>query len=92
MGEYLSIARSHGKHWYVGSLNNWTARTVELDLSFLGDGDFQADCFQDGVNAGRSGKDYKMYTIDIPADRKFFAWMAPGGGFVMKIFSKSHAL
>jgi alpha-glucosidase len=88
VGQYLSIARANGNRWYVGALNNWTARTVELDLSFLGAGDFQAECFQDGVNAGRSGRDYKTSTIDVPADRKFFAWLAPGGGFVMKIFPK----
>jgi alpha-glucosidase len=89
VGKYISIARSHGKRWYVGSLNNWTARTVELDLSFLGEGDFEAECFQDGVNADRHGQDYKKSVIEIPADRKLFVRMAPGGGFVMKISVKS---
>ncbi|MDR2130147.1 MAG: glycoside hydrolase family 97 protein [Odoribacteraceae bacterium] len=92
VGQYLSIARANGNRWYVGSLNNWNARTVEFDLSFLGEGDFQAECFQDGINADRSGQDYKTYTIDIPADRKLFAWMAPGGGFVMKISPKPATL
>ncbi|MDR1414442.1 MAG: glycoside hydrolase family 97 protein [Odoribacteraceae bacterium] len=86
VGQYISIARSSGNRWYVGALNNWRARTVELDLSFLGEGNFRADCFQDGVNAGRSGRDYKTYSATIPADRKFFAPLAPGGGFVMRIY------
>jgi alpha-glucosidase len=89
VGQYLAIARASGDRWYVGALNNWNARTVELDLSFLGDGEFQAECFQDGVNAGRSGQDYNTRVIDIPASRKLPAWMAAGGGFVMKITAKT---
>jgi alpha-glucosidase len=88
VGQFVSIARASGKEWYVGSLNNWTARTVELDLSFLGEGEFTAECFQDGLNADRSGQDYKKYTIDIPADRKLFIRLASGGGFVARISSK----
>lgn len=86
VGEYITIARKKGNTWYIGSLTNWDARTLELDLSFLGDGDFEAEIFRDGINADRIGKDYKKEKIVIPADRKLMVNMAPGGGCAVKIF------
>jgi alpha-glucosidase len=85
VGEYVSIARQKGNAWYVGSLTNWTARSLELDLSFLGEGNFKAAVFKDGINANKVARDYKKETIRIPADRKLKIDMAQGGGFVMKI-------
>lgn len=86
ISEYVTIARKKGDAWYVGSLTNWDARTVELDLSFLGDGNYKAEVFKDGVNADRSGHDYKKEVIDIPSNRKLTISMASGGGYVMKIY------
>jgi len=88
VGEYVSIARQKGNSWYVGSLTNWNPRSLELDLSFLGEGNFTAEVFKDGVNANRVAKDYKKETITIPSDRKLTIAMASGGGFVMKISPK----
>jgi len=88
VSEYVSIARQKGNCWYVGSLTNWTPRSLELDLSFLGVGAFTAEVFKDGVNANRAARDYKKETIAIPADRKLTIDMASGGGFVMKIMPK----
>lgn len=86
IGEYISMAREKDGVWYVGSLTNWEARTLELDLSFLGAGNYKAEIFRDGANAHRVGRDYKKETISIPADRKLSVSMAPGGGYVMKIY------
>ena len=47
MGEYIITARRKGNTWYVGGLNNWTARDVEVDLSFLLAGDRKAVLFKD---------------------------------------------
>lgn len=85
VGEYLAMARQKDDVWYVGALTNWEARDMELDLSFLGDGEFQAEVFEDGINADRVGKDYKHKTIRIPADKKLKIHLAPGGGYIMKI-------
>ena len=35
-GEFVTIARRHGDEWYLGSMTNWTPRTIDLPLSFLG--------------------------------------------------------
>ena len=49
----------------MGGLTDWKERDVEVDLSFLGDGEFNAEIFRDGINADRVGKDYKLSLIHI---------------------------
>lgn len=88
IAKYITIARQKGNVWYVGSLTNWDARTLQLDLSFLGEGNWQAEVFKDGKNANRIASDYKKECIDIPADRQLTISMAQGGGYVMKITKK----
>lgn len=85
IAKYVSIARQKGDVWYVGALTNWDARNLELDLSFLGDGEFKAEVFRDGKNADRVARDYKKESVNIPANKRLNVEMAPGGGFVMKI-------
>ena len=54
------MARRSGNDWYVGAMTDWTPRDLDIDFSFLPDGDFQMQSYEDGVNADRMGSDYKM--------------------------------
>ncbi len=85
IGKYVTTARRKGDVWYVGAMTDWNARALDLDLSMLGEGDFTAEIFRDGVNADRIASDYRKERIDIPADRRLHIEMAPGGGCVLKI-------
>jgi alpha-glucosidase len=88
-GDYVAMARRKGNTWYVGVANDWTARKVELDLSkILGEGEYLAEVFRDGVNADRLGEDYIHEVVALPASRKVVADMAPAGGYVLKIAKK----
>ena len=86
IGEYVALARQKGKEWYVGALTNWTARDMEVDLSFLPAGNFKAEVFKDGINADRAARDYKHDLISVPVDRKLRISLAPGGGFAARIY------
>ncbi len=86
IAQYLTIARQKNDVWYVGGLTNWNERTINLDLSFLGKGNYKAEVFRDGINADKAARDYVKETITIPADGKLSIKMAPGGGFAMKIY------
>jgi alpha-glucosidase len=88
IGQYITTARQKGNTWYLGALTNWEARKLDLDLSFLGSGDYAAEVYQDGINANKIASDYKKQRMEIPADRKLSINMAQGGGFAMKIFKK----
>lgn len=87
VGAYVTIARrTVDDQWYVGGLTGWDARTLQVDLSFLGAGSFKAELFTDGINADRAACDFKRTVIDIPVDRRLNVKMAPGGGFAMRIY------
>lgn len=88
IGKYISIARKKDDTWYVGAMTDWEARTVELDLSFLGDGNYQAEIYKDGVNAEKAARDYVKQTMTIGTDKKLTINMAPGGGVAMKIIKQ----
>ena len=85
VGEYVALARRKGDTWFVGSMSNWSARDMTLDFSFLGDGDYQAVVFKDGINADRDATDYKKEIIKISKDSKLNIHLAPGGGWAARI-------
>lgn len=86
--QYLAVARRKGDQWFIGSLNNDQDRTLTLDLSFLGDGDYAAEVFRDGDYADTAPASYKIETIDVPADRKLTISMKKIGGWVARIYKK----
>jgi alpha-glucosidase len=57
VGDYIIVARRSGDKWYVGGLVGHEARTVTFSLDFLGEGDWNAELFKDGVNATRHAED-----------------------------------
>ena len=85
LGEYAAVARCKGDVWYVGGLTGHEGRTVTLDLGFLGDGNFTAEIFCDGVNAAKYGHDYQRVIRPLGTDRTLEITMAPAGGFALRI-------
>jgi alpha-glucosidase len=89
VGDYIAMARRSGDTWYVGALTDWDERTLVLDLGFLPEGEYSVEIYRDGVKAHRSATDYAKECIDLPADRKLTAVMAPGGGYAARIVPKN---
>ena len=88
-GDYVLIARKQGDTWYVGGMTDWTPRTLELDLGeFLGDGKYQMDIWQDGINANRIATDYKHVTKTVNGDDELKINLAAGGGWTAIIKKK----
>ncbi len=84
-GDYVLMARKSGEDWYVGAMTDWDARPLEVDFSFLGEGKFNIDIYQDGVNADRYGSDFKRINQEITSSDKLLIHLAPGGGWVARI-------
>jgi len=84
-GDYITVARRKGDTWYLGSMTDWSPRTLEADLSFLPSGKYTIEIFSDGINADHYGEDFKHLTVDAWAGGKMKIDMAPGGGWVAKI-------
>lgn len=85
VSEYVAVAKRSGDVWYVGAMTDWNARTMELDLSFLGEGNWKVEYFADGINADRIASDYKKGTTVLSASRKLEVKLAPGGGFAARL-------
>jgi len=85
VGEYVAIARRKGEVWFAGAMSNWNERDLTLDFSFLGDGDYQAVVFKDGINSDRDATDYKKEVFKISKSTKLNIHMAPGGGWAARI-------
>ena len=85
LGDYVTIARkAYDGAWYVGSLASWDGRKASLCLSFLEDGQWSAEIFRDGINAGRNAVDYKHETLSVCAGDSLEFNLAAGGGYIVK--------
>jgi alpha-glucosidase len=85
IAEYVVVARRNGKDWYVGAMTNWTPRDLDIDLSFLPDGNFSMTSYQDGVNADRIGSDYRQVKSEVTKATKVKVKLAPGGGWAARV-------
>ena len=85
VGGYVLIARRRGAEWFVGGMTNGTARTLTLDLGFLGNGRYTMDTWSDGINADRNASDYRKETRTVTRTERVPVVLAPGGGFAARI-------
>ena len=89
LGDYICIARRHGRDWYIGAMTDWTGRTLDVDFSFLPAGRFELAAFEDGPNAERTGHDYKATTREITRTTKIKITLASGGGWAARVYPRS---
>ena len=47
VGGYIIVARRHGNAWYVGTMNALKPRDLQIPLTFLGEGEFDAEIYAD---------------------------------------------
>ena len=85
IAEYVAVARRNGRDWYVGAMTDWTPRDLEIDLSFLPEGTFTMEAYQDGVNADRNASDYRKTTMQVSRTTKLKLPLASGGGWAARI-------
>ena len=87
VGEYISVARkATNGDWYVGAMTDWSARDMEISFSFLEDGNYSIEIFQDGINANRVAQDYKKIIQQIKKGDSLEIHLAPGGGWAARIY------
>lgn len=81
VGDYILMARQKDNNWYLGALTDWTARSLDVDLSFLGEGTYEIEIMQDGINADKSANDYKRMVKKVTKADKLKIELAKGGGW-----------
>ena len=85
IGEFIIMARRTGDTWYLGALTSWTQRKVEIDFSFLPEGNYTLEFFRDGANSNSYAQDYKRELRNITNGEKITVQLASGGGWVARI-------
>lgn len=85
IGDYVVVARRAGDTWYVAAMTDWTARKIELPLSFLPSGEYTATIVADGMNADRYAADYKIESRTVDPRSSLVIELAPGGGYVARL-------
>src|SRR5258708_24448854 len=85
IGDYVVVARRTGREWYLGAMTDWTARELDIDLSFLPEGSFRLDSWADGVNAARYGSDYRKGKGPASRATRLKVRLAEGGGFAARL-------
>jgi len=83
-GAYITVARRHGKEWFLGSLNNWEARQLDLPLDFLGPGNYTAEIYADGEDADRHPKNVRLEKKQLTSTTHLTSVLAPGGGYAVR--------
>ncbi len=79
-GQYVTIARQKGDGWFVGSMTNWDSRDLEIPLSFLGAGEYEAQIFADGADADKVATSLSITKKRVKSSDKLNIHLAPGGG------------
>ena len=74
VGQYVAIARQHDLEWYLGAITNWTAREIDVPLSFLGSGIYVAEIFGDASREQRR----------VTASESLHLKLASGGGAAVR--------
>jgi len=81
VGDFILMARQKDNNWYLGAMTDWTARSLNIDFSFLGEGTYEIEIMQDGINAEKSGNDYKRIVKKVTKADHLKIDLASGGGW-----------
>lgn len=83
-GEFVTIARQHGREWYLGSLTNWTARDLRVPLDFLGSGSYTAEIYEDANDAAEHPKHVAIRKQAVRKGETLTLHLVSGGGCAIR--------
>ncbi|RHW76128.1 glycoside hydrolase family 97 protein [Colwellia sp. RSH04] len=83
--DHIVSARRSGDEWFIGVLGNSQARQFNIDLSFLGQGQYQLTSMSDGINADKFASDITKKTQQVTSQNKLTIELAPSGGWAARI-------
>ena len=82
-GYYCAAVRA-GDDWFVAGANSIVENTVTVDFSFLGEGTFEVELFNDDGNGSVTRRKF-----EVTADNSETVTMIANGGFAMRIQKKA---
>ena len=87
VGDYTFFARRNGEEWYLGGINDWAPREFDIPLDFIGDGNYVAEIFSDGPEAGTTNaEDVTITSAIVTSGTTLHVAFAPGGGYAVRMY------
>lgn len=83
-GEYITTVRRSGNEWFLGCMTNWTAREVDLPLTFLDAGRYTAEIYADAEDADRYPRNVRITRQTVDRTKHLKAKLATGGGYAVR--------
>ena len=83
--KYITIARRRGNEWFMGSITDWDARELDVPLSFLASGAYDAEIYSDGPKAATQPTDSVAEKRRVNAQTILKLRLAPAGGSAIRL-------
>jgi len=84
IGEYVVIARRNGNDWFIGAMTD-QPRTLEIPLSVLGEGSFEATIYADTAQSGETPTELGISNRTVKATESLTVNLAHGGGAAIRL-------
>ena len=84
LNRYVTVARRSGADWWVGTLNNGMARTLQLPLDFLGEGVYRAEIYTDAADAATDPNRLDKTVRQVTKNDRIELPLAADGGSVVR--------
>lgn len=85
VGKFITVARRSGSDWYVGSMAGTEARTLQIPLSFLGAGKYEAEIWADAYEAADYPDRLMKQARTVTTSDTLTANLAPAGGYLVRL-------
>jgi alpha-glucosidase len=85
VGDYITVARRSGNDWFIASMTDGTARSLDIPLEFLSDGKYRATIWADAYEADEYPDRVMKSDREVSSQDKLTANMAPGGGHLIHL-------
>jgi hypothetical protein len=83
-GGYIVIARKdkNSENWFIGAITDEQARTFDLPLNFLNDGNYEVTLYRDATDAHWESNPmaYEITSFSVTKNQTLNINLAPGGG------------
>ena len=83
--KYITIARRRGNEWFMGSITDRDARELDVPLSFLASGAYDAEIYSDGPKAATQPTDSVAEKRRVNAQTILKLRLAPAGGSAIRL-------
>ena len=85
VGDYVSIARRKGKEWFIGTITDWTSRSLSIPLTFLEEETYIAEMYRDTKESNDNPQMGLYEKFEVSKSDVLKIYLASGGGNVIHI-------